>query len=126
MLAADIGKIDVCADFISRASRYNLDFTLILNYSNGLHLSAYAGAWQGLVEGLAGLRVAEKRLYFRPRLPSDWDSYRFMLYFCGQRLMVSVLADGIIDIYCGGKKLTTECCPDGCIYICGETNDFIR
>ncbi|MCC8457935.1 glycosyl hydrolase family 65 protein [Photorhabdus aegyptia] len=126
VLAADIGKIDVCADFISRASRYNLDFTPILNYNNGLHLSAYAGAWQGLVEGLAGLRVAEKRLYFRPRLPSDWDSYRFMLYFCGQRLMVSVLADGIIDIYCGGKKLTTECCPDGRIYICGETNDFIR
>ncbi|MDC9606281.1 glycosyl hydrolase family 65 protein [Xenorhabdus griffiniae] len=126
VLAADIGKVDTCADFISRASRYNLDFTPILNYKNGLHLSAYAGAWQGLVEGLAGLRVADKKLYFRPRLPSDWDSYRFMLYFCGQRLMVSVFADGIIDIYCGGKKLTTECCPDGRIYICGETNDFIR
>ncbi|MBS9435941.1 hypothetical protein EAE91_01700 [Photorhabdus noenieputensis] len=48
-----------------------------------------------------------------------------MLYFCGRRLMVSVFADGIIGIYCGGEKLIIECCPDGRIYICGETNDFI-
>ncbi|MGV7960012.1 glycosyl hydrolase family 65 protein [Photorhabdus tasmaniensis] len=121
VLAAGIGKIDDCANFISRASRYNLDFTPILNYNNGLHLSAYAGAWQGLVEGLAGLRVDDERLYLCPRLPSDWNSYRFVIYFRGQRLMITVLADGIVDIYCGEKKLTTKSCSDGRIYICGET-----
>lgn len=121
VLAADIGEIDDCADFISRASRYNLDFTPILNYDNGLHLSAYAGAWQGLVEGLAGLRVDDERLYLCPRLPSDWNSYRFVIYFRGQRLMITVLADGIVDIFCGEKKLITKSCSDGRIYICGET-----
>ncbi|MBC8953402.1 hypothetical protein Xenpb_02139 [Xenorhabdus sp. PB62.4] len=35
--------------------------------------------------------------------------------------MITVLADGIVDIYCGEKKLTTTSCSDGRIYICGET-----
>ncbi|ERT14548.1 hypothetical protein O185_03005 [Photorhabdus temperata J3] len=121
MLAADIGEADNCADFISRASRYNLDFTPISNYNNGLHLSAYAGAWQGLVEGLAGLRVDGERLYFRPQLPSHWNSYRFTVYFRGKRLLITILADGIVDIYSGEKKLTAEYCSDGRISICGET-----
>jgi trehalose/maltose hydrolase-like predicted phosphorylase len=67
MVAADIGETSECAYFITRASRYDLDFTPVADYNNGLHLSAYAGAWQGLVEGLAGLRVDGDRLIFRPR-----------------------------------------------------------
>ncbi|WP_198688361.1 glycoside hydrolase family 65 protein [Xenorhabdus lircayensis] len=121
VLAADIGEANESADFISRASRYNLDFTPISDYNNGLHLSAYAGAWQGLVEGLAGLRVDGERLYFCPRLPSHWNSYQFTVYFRGKRLLIKILADGIADIYSGDKKLITEYCSDGRISICGET-----
>lgn len=57
VVAAHLGKTQISADFIARASRYNLDFTPVDEYSNGLHLSAYAGAWQGLVEGLSGLDI---------------------------------------------------------------------
>ncbi|WP_323862217.1 glycosyl hydrolase family 65 protein [Xenorhabdus szentirmaii] len=127
VLAADIGEANQSADFISRASRYNLDFTPISDYSNGLHLSAYAGAWQGLVEGLAGLRVDGGKLYFRPRLPSHWHSFRFTLYFRKKRLRITVLADDTVDIYCcdekncGEEKLATEYCPDGRISLCDES-----
>lgn len=102
VVAAHLGDTKTCADFMLRASRYNLDFTPVVDYSNGLHLSAYAGAWQGLVEGLAGLEIKEGRLSFRPQLPPHWDSCHFTLYFRGQRLKVSILGQGELVIRRGG------------------------
>ncbi|CAN7645787.1 hypothetical protein LJR230_004811 [Trinickia sp. LjRoot230] len=121
MVAADIGETAQCADFITRASRYNLDFTPIADYSNGLHLSAYAGAWQGLVQGLAGLRVDGDKLHFRPRLPRNWNSYQFAIYFRGQRLKIIIPADGAIDIDCDGNKFAIERRFDGYVYSRGES-----
>ncbi|HWX11762.1 MAG TPA: glycosyl hydrolase family 65 protein, partial [Trinickia sp.] len=100
--------------------RYNLDFTPVTDYSNGLHLSVYAGVWQGLVEGLAGLRVDDNRLYFRPQLPRHWNSYQFAIYFRGQRLRITVPADGVVDIDCEGKKFPVKRHSDGRVYSCGE------
>lgn len=120
VVAADIGATDVCAFFITRASRYNLDFTPVTDYSNGLHLSAYAGAWQGLVEGLAGLRVEDDRLFFRPQLPRHWNSYRFALHFRGQQLWITVPANDVICIDCEGDKFPVKRHSDGRVYICGE------
>ena len=117
MVAADIGRPAECADFIARSSRYNLDFTSTADYANGLHLSAYAGAWQGLVEGLAGLRVENNELSFRPRLPSHWDAYRFTLHFRGRLLKITVPADGIIRAEYDGNALTTSHRVDGRIYL---------
>lgn len=120
VVAADIGATEACASFITRASRYNLDFMPVTDYSNGLHLSAYAGAWQGLVEGLAGLRVDGNRLFFRPQLPGHWNSYRFALHFRGQQLRITVLANDVICIDCEGDKFPVKRHSDGRVYICGE------
>ncbi|WP_242538511.1 glycosyl hydrolase family 65 protein [Trinickia acidisoli] len=120
VLAADIGDASDCAYFISRASRYNLDFTPAEDYRNGLHLSAYAGAWQGLVEGLAGLRVDGGTLYFRPRLPGNWNSYRFTIWFRGHRLQVTVPADGVVYIDCEGNRLPVKRLADVYACSCGE------
>ena len=116
VVAAHLGKTSISADFIARASRYNLDFTPLDDYSNGLHLSAYAGAWQGLVEGLAGLDLVADQLAFRPRLPADWDAYHFTLEFRGRRLRISVIGDDELEIREGGRQLPTERGQDG--YIC--------
>jgi trehalose/maltose hydrolase-like predicted phosphorylase len=116
VVAAHLGKTSISADFIARASRYNLDFTPLDDYSNGLHLSAYAGAWQGLVEGLAGLDLVADQLAFRPRLPADWDAYHFTLEFRGRRLRISVIGDDELEIREGGRQLPTEHGQDG--YIC--------
>jgi maltose phosphorylase len=40
-----------------------------------------AGAWLAVVEGFAGLRVRDGRLYLRPRLPEQWSGITFHLYF---------------------------------------------
>jgi len=113
VVAAHLGKTQISADFIARASRYNLDFTPVDEYSNGLHLSAYAGAWQGLVEGLSGLDIGSGQLAFRPRLPAHWDAYHFTLQFRGRRLRVSVLGDDELEIRQGDRHLATERGQDG-------------
>lgn len=117
VVAAHLGKTQISADFIARATRYNLDFTPVDEYSNGLHLSAYAGAWQGLVEGLSGLDIGSGQLAFRPRLPAQWDAYHFTLQFRGQRLRVSVLGDGELEIRQGDRQLATVRRQDGQIGI---------
>ncbi|MNV74913.1 Maltose phosphorylase [compost metagenome] len=122
VVAAHLGETKTCADFMLRASRYNLDFTPVTEYSNGLHLSAYAGAWQGLVEGLAGVDVKDGRLSFRPQLPTHWDSCHFTLYFRGQRLKVSILGRGELEVRRGGLKLATRLNQDASI---GLKEDYI-
>lgn len=117
VVAAHLGMTQISADFIARATRYNLDFTPVVEYSNGLHLSAYAGAWQGLVEGLSGLDIGSGQLAFRPRLPAQWDAYHFTLQFRGQRLRVSVLGDGELEIRQGDRQLATVRRQDGQIGI---------
>nr|WP_238943322.1 MULTISPECIES: glycosyl hydrolase family 65 protein [unclassified Pseudomonas] len=117
VVAAHLGRTQISADFIARASRYNLDFTPVDDYSNGLHLSAYAGAWQGLVEGLSGLDIRSGQLAFRPRLPAHWDAYHFTIQFRGRRLRVSVLGDNELEIHQGDQQLATECGQDGKIYL---------
>lgn len=119
VLAADVGESSACADFIARASRYNLDFTKVDDYGNGLHLSAYAGAWQGLVEGMAGLRVEGDGLSFRPQLPEQWNSYQFTICFRGRRLHVTVPANGAIQIEHDGNSLPVQWRADGRAHCCG-------
>jgi len=118
-VAADIDEVDKSADFIVRASRYNLDFFPTDDYDNGLHLSAYAGAWQGLVEGLAGLRVDDGVLSLRPKLPSSWQGYRFVVCFRGKRLVVSIRAQGVVEITVDGRKRSVTPSADGRFYIRG-------
>ncbi|WP_242207388.1 MULTISPECIES: glycosyl hydrolase family 65 protein [unclassified Pseudomonas] len=113
VVAAHLGETHISADFIARASRYNLDFTPVDNYSNGLHLSAYAGAWQGLVEGLSGLSVESGQLAFRPKLPAHWQAYHFTLQFRGRRLRISVLGDDELEVRHGDRQLATQRSEDG-------------
>lgn len=120
VVAAHLGKTQISADFIARASRYNLDFTPVDEYNNGLHLSAYAGAWQGLVEGLSGLDIGSGQLAFRPRLPAQWDAYHFTLQFRGRRLRISVVGDDELEIRQGDRQLATERRQDGQICIKDE------
>ena len=118
-VAADIDALDKCADFITKASRYNLDFTPIDDYGNGLHLSAYAGAWQGLVQGLAGLRVHDGVLSLRPKLPSSWQGYRFVICFHGKRVFIDVRAQGVVVVTVDGETLAITPGADGRFYVWG-------
>lgn len=91
VVAARLGLLDEAYDFFLRAARYNLDFHPRTDYHNGLHLSAYAGAWQILVEGfLAPESVDPDTLRLTPRLPGKWTHLSVPLSYRGRRLRIEV------------------------------------
>ena len=91
VVAARLGLLAEAEAFFRRAARYNLDYTPQADYRNGLHLSAYAGAWQILVEGLIGLRAAGADLIeLDPRIPAGWHRVEIPLAFRGRRLRITV------------------------------------
>uniref|UniRef100_A0AAU2W091 Uncharacterized protein n=1 Tax=Streptomyces sp. NBC_00008 TaxID=2903610 RepID=A0AAU2W091_9ACTN len=91
VVAARLGRTEAAHAFLLRASRYNLDYTPREDYRNGLHLSAYAGAWQILVEGLLGVTpVDQDTLALDPRLPAAWRQLTVPLTYQGRRVVVSV------------------------------------
>lgn len=97
--------------------RYNLDFTNKSDYENGLHLSAFAGAWQGLVEGMAGLRIKNGTISFFPRLPMEWRSYKFTIQFRGKQLTVKIKKDRHVEITYKNNRLLTHMDTKGRIHL---------
>ncbi|MEO3807451.1 glycosyl hydrolase family 65 protein [Sphaerisporangium sp. B11E5] len=91
VVAARLGRTETAHAFFLRSARYNLDFLPRADYRNGLHLSAYAGAWQILVEGLLGVRVLDQEsLELRPRLPRAWHGVTVPLRFRDRELRIGV------------------------------------
>ncbi|MFC9269628.1 glycosyl hydrolase family 65 protein [Streptomyces zhihengii] len=106
VVAARLGRADAALAFLSRAARYNLDYTPREDYRNGLHLSAYAGAWQILVEGFLGATPVDKdTLALAPRLPPAWRELTVPLAYQGRRLIVCLRRDGPSVRLLSGTKL---------------------
>lgn len=117
VIAAHTGYTSEAASYILQGSRYNLDFTNKSDYENGLHLSAYAGAWQGLVEGMAGLRIKNGTISFFPRLPMEWRSYKFTIQFRGKQLTVKIKKDRHVEITYKNNRLLTHMDTKGRIHL---------
>ena len=78
--------------YFSQSARMDLD-DYHNNFYAGIHAANMAGTWQALVNGFAGLRCFDGKLYFRPYLPKEWDSYRFHLRFRDCVLRVEIWPD---------------------------------
>lgn len=89
ILAADLHKEEKAFEMYSRTARLDLD-----NYNNdtedGLHITSMTGSWLAIVQGFAGMRVANGTLEFAPFLPKEWDGYRFRINFRGRLLSIDV------------------------------------
>ena len=76
--------------YFSQSARMDLD-DYHNNFYAGIHAANMAGTWQAIINGFAGLRCFDGKLYFRPYLPKEWDSYRFHLRFRDCVLRVEIL-----------------------------------
>jgi trehalose/maltose hydrolase-like predicted phosphorylase len=81
VVAARLGRSARALDYLYRASRYNLDYMPKQGYRNGLHFSAYAGAWQIVAEGILGLRMSSGVLHVTPQLPAPWQRVALSVRF---------------------------------------------
>ncbi len=103
VLAARLGELDDALRFLALSGRYDLDFLPRGGYRNGLHLAAYAGSWQILVNGFAGFEVRAGRPSLRPRLPEGWSSVSFSLCWRGKRVRVRI-EDGAAELWLEGER----------------------
>lgn len=89
ILAAGLGMEEKAVEMYERSARLDLD-----NYNNdtndGLHITSMTGAWLSIVQGFAGMRVRENKLYLKPFLPKNWNKYAFRLVFRGRILEINV------------------------------------
>ncbi|MDR3107531.1 MAG: hypothetical protein LBU05_04965, partial [Bifidobacteriaceae bacterium] len=87
IMAAEVGYQELAQKYFFAALYVDLS-NLHGNASDGVHVASAGGVWSSLVFGFGGLRDADGRLSFDPRLPELWPGITFQLTFRGSRLSV--------------------------------------
>ena len=59
-----------------------------------------------VIEGFAGMRVKDGKLFFQPFLPQKWQSFSFHIGFRGSLLTLKVSGDGVQIKNLSGKEAT--------------------
>lgn len=57
---------------------------------DGIHAAAIGGIWKAAVFGFAGVRQTDGRLMINPRLPKEWRSMQFSIYWKGELLRLDI------------------------------------
>jgi maltose phosphorylase len=101
VLATSLDMPEKAYEMYLRTGRLDLD-----NYNNdtedGLHITSMAGTWIAVVRGFAGLRVREGILELRPRLPRQWESLAFHVFFQGNILRFRLTAKETVAMNVSG------------------------
>lgn len=112
ILAAKIGKTEKAYELLMRCARLDLD-DYNKEAEEGLHITSMSGAWLAVAQGFAGMRVKEGRLYFEPKIPDEWESYKFSIVFRERILTVTISKDKTdfelqgedLELFLNGEKM---------------------
>lgn len=116
IMAAEIGDMVGAYDYFNRTVRMDLD-DINGNAKDGLHTAAMAGSWMSIVYGFGGMRYANGRLQFDPKLPARWNGLRFRVLYQGRLLEVrmeqaetyySIVEGEALTILHQGREVTVE------------------
>jgi len=105
VMAAEVGLADKAHRYFLDTLRVDLD-DLHGNAAHGLHMAAMAGSWLALTWGYGGLRVHGGLPALTPRLPAQWNSYRFGLRWRDAQLRIEVDRAGALYTLTEGSALT--------------------
>jgi alpha,alpha-trehalose phosphorylase len=75
------------------------------NAYQGVHTACMGGTWLALVQGFAGMRMFDGKLYFHPHLPEDLDEYQFRIRFKNSQLEVKVDNNKVKYLLLSGEKI---------------------
>lgn len=78
IMASEIGYREKAYKYFLDTGRMDLDN----NHNNsqyGIHTACMGGTYMSIINGFAGMRMQEGRLYFKPYLPDKWKSYEFKI-----------------------------------------------
>jgi alpha,alpha-trehalose phosphorylase len=94
IMAADVGYQELAQKYFAQALYVDLN-DLHGNAADGVHVASAGGVWSALVCGFGGLRDADGKVGFDPRLPELWRGLTFHLTLRGSRLAVTLLPESI-------------------------------
>lgn len=60
------------------------------NTKDGLHMANIAGTILSIFHGFAGMRVGDRGISFRPKLPQAWTGYHYNMMYQGRHLRVEM------------------------------------
>jgi len=89
VMAAEVGHLDLAYDYLAEAAFMDLE-DREHNTKDGLHIASLAGAWTALVSGFGGMRVANGKLCFAPKLPPGIIGLTFRMRYRDRIIMVSI------------------------------------
>lgn len=105
ILASELGKHQKAYEYAQFSSRLDLD-NCNQNTADGLHITAYAGAWLNLVYGFGGMRPDGEKLVFNPSIPQNWTSYSFNIFYHGTYLNILINRQMVILKACSGPDVS--------------------
>jgi alpha,alpha-trehalose phosphorylase len=109
VLAAEVGHLDLAADYLAEAALMDLRDSEH-NSKDGLHIASLAGAWLAVVAGFGGMRDQGERLMFRPQLPPGWKRLRFGVLVRGQQLHVEITEEHVTYSATGDEAIHLTHC----------------
>ncbi len=89
IMASETGHREKAEFYFQQTVRIDLD-NIQHNTRDGIHAAAMAGSWMTVIFGYAGMRTNGGHLSFNPYLPSNWNQYRFKIFFRQRRINVHV------------------------------------
>lgn len=104
IIASEIGYKNQAYNYFMQTARLDLD-DYNENAYQGVHTACMGGTWLALVQGFAGMRMFNGKLYFHPDLPNGWNSYQFRLRFKGSQIEVTVSKTKTKYMLISGEKV---------------------
>lgn len=87
-VAARLGASDTALRYMRETA--SLDLDLDPNSAGGVRIAGLGGLWQAAILGIAGLNLAGDTLELDPKLPPQWDTLSFKVWWRGRSVGLSV------------------------------------
>jgi len=89
ILASKTNDLNKAYDYFVRASRLDLD-DYNKEIKQGLHITSMGGTWMSIVEGFAGLKIINDKVYLNTKIPKQWESYSFKVNLKNRKIEINV------------------------------------
>ena len=89
LIASDLGLTEAAYRYFIQSAGIDLRDKMG-NSGHGIHAATAGGLLQAALYGFAGINVTEKGVVVNPRLPRNWKSMKFQVWYKGKRICMTI------------------------------------
>jgi trehalose/maltose hydrolase-like predicted phosphorylase len=101
LVAARLGDYDMALQYLHRISSFDSD----PGSAGGVRIAGLGGIWQAVVMGFGGLDLTGDVLKLDPKLPPQWRSLSFRVFWKGQSVAIRIDGEGVHATLAAGQPL---------------------